>query len=108
MPLDGIRLNIDYSTLTNARKCAGFGGSGTGFCERAVVAFTDGIAIYLYEIDILIIKPKRSLLTIPSVIGRDVLNRLIIRYDYLNGIIEMQNHGADHIVPVPSEKSDEQ
>lgn len=106
MPLDGIRIGLNYADLTNPKQFMGFGGSGVGFVEPAVVAFTDGIAIFLYEISILIVKPKRSLTKIPSVLGRDILNKLIIRYDYPNGRIEMHNHTADHIIPVPSDKEE--
>lgn len=100
MPLDGNRISLDYSLLVNKQRCTGFGGSAIGFLERGVIAFSDGIAIFMYEVWLLIVKPKRGLMKTPSVLCRDVLNRLIINYDFPNAKIEMQNDNADYIIAV--------
>ena len=102
MPLDGTRINLDYSCLENETRCTGIGGSSVAFHESGVISFSDGIAIYMYEVGLLIPKPKRGTMKTPSVLGRDVLNRLVIRYDFQNLCIEMEYYIADQILPVPN------
>jgi hypothetical protein len=108
MPLDGVGTGLDYSSLQNPKKCIGFGGSATGFLERGVIAFSDGIAVFMYDIELLITKPKRGLMRTPSVLGRDVLNRWIISYDFPHSRIEIQNHSADQIIAVTLSDGHEQ
>jgi hypothetical protein len=102
MPRDATGINLDYQLLTKEVGSVGIGGISRDFAEDALVAFTDGIAIYIYEIELRIVTPATDIMHVPSLLGRDVLHRWHIHYSYPDGKIEMQNHTADYIVAVGS------
>jgi hypothetical protein len=100
MPLDAMRINLDYSRLTKEVDSVGIGGICRDFAEPALVAFTDGIAVYIYEIELRIATASADIMAIPSLLGRDVINRWHISYSFPNNKIEIQNHTADNIVSI--------
>jgi len=100
MPLDGTSQGVDYDDLRNPTQCAGFGGKNIGFREYGLVAFSDGIAVFMYRSRFMLVKPKRGIMTIPSVLGRDILNRMIVTFDFSNKRIELHNHESDYIAAV--------
>ncbi len=76
MPMDALRLGIDYSKLEKPYVSVGIGGKSVGLSNEAILIFSDpGIAIYTYQVD-LIIKPNaKDIERIPSILGRNVINR---------------------------------
>ena len=82
MPSDGFdRLHLDYQELKGDRLSFGFGGRTQEFVEDAVITFTEpGRYFYVYRQPILIARSNDDLLGIPSILGRDILNRWEMRY----------------------------
>jgi predicted aspartyl protease len=87
MPTDSKKLSIGFDLLKNAKISRTVGGPAKGYMENAVLAFLDRDTkkIYAYDIDIQIFEPTRDNATLPSLLGRDVLNcwRLVIDYPKL-------------------------
>jgi hypothetical protein len=77
-PADGRRLRIDYNRLTREDHAIGYTGSTADFMCEGIVTFADlGVAEYEYDIDLRITKPDHNieLFVIPSLLGRDIINR---------------------------------
>ena len=81
MPLDAQRMGIDYSMLDNEVSALGIGGASENFVEPAYLAFVDDEALYGYEIELHICKPADELMSVPSLLGRDIINRWRVTYD---------------------------
>lgn len=81
MPGDGFRLNIPYSTLSYSGGAKGIDGVIDSHSERAEVWFSDGQYQYMYSVDVTIFEPTNRNRGIPSLLGRQILNRWHITYD---------------------------
>src|SRR5690349_4993954 len=68
-PLDATRINLDYKSLTTEVDSVGIGGICRDFQESAIVAFSNGVAVYIYEIDLRIATPSADIMRIPSLLG---------------------------------------
>lgn len=75
MPLDEQRMGIDYGRFENEETSLGIGGVSENFIESAYLVFVDDGALYGYEIELRICKPAEELMTIPSLLGRDIIDR---------------------------------
>ena len=75
MPLDGQRMGIDYGRFENEETSLGIGGATENFIESAYLAFVGDAAPYGYEIELRTCKPAEELMTIPSLSGRDTIDR---------------------------------
>ena len=75
-PADGLRINLDYSQLQPGQIASGIGGKSQMFRENATLAFrdTDG-QLHTYEIVLGILEPRKDIMSLPSLLGRDLLNR---------------------------------
>ena len=84
MPADTRKMSIGFGLLRNPKISRTVGGLAKGYMEEAVVAFLDKDTknIYAYEIEIQIFEPTANNATLPSLLGRDVLNawRMVIDY----------------------------
>ena len=84
MPLDGHNIALDYSMLNESYQSVGISGAIDSCKERAIVAFEErGSVIYGYDIDLTVIKPdpeRPGLNGLPSLLGRDILNRWTMHY----------------------------
>ena len=84
MPGDGNYIGLDYSTLNLSDQSMGISGTIDSCKENAIVVFSErGLVIHGYDIDLTIIKPDRKmpgLNRLPSLLGRDILNRWTMRY----------------------------
>ena len=75
---------------------AGVGGSTQYFEESAVVVFYDGDDTHTLDIELLVSKPQPAsesdprpvVNRLPSLLGRDVLNRLRMDYDFPAGRLQ--------------------
>ena len=67
MPLDAQRMGI--------------GGISENFVESAYLAFVGDEALHGYEIELHICKPADELMTVPSLLGRDIVDRWRVTYD---------------------------
>ena len=82
MPTDGMRLGVDYARLSGDQESVGIGGISRNFIEDAIVLFTDpGRYLYAYELNLVVCPPAPEILDVPSLLGRDILNRWRMRYD---------------------------
>lgn len=81
MPLDAQRMGIDYAMLDNEVSTLGIGGASENFVEPACLAFVGDEALYGYEIELHVCKPADELMTVPSLLGRDIIDRWRVTYD---------------------------
>jgi len=84
MPPDSKKLGVNFNLLENPVTSTTVGGPAKGFMEEAVVAFLDKDKniIYAYEIKVQIFKRTRGNTTLPSLLGRDILNRWRVVIDH--------------------------
>lgn len=93
-PRNGTLAAIPFDRLENPVTSHGVGGPATYFRERAVLEFVDGNAreIRSYEVDVLIAKPvadpMHSINRLPSLLGRDIIDRWRMVYDRTEGVLE--------------------
>src|SRR6266436_5392717 len=66
MPLDGVRMGIDYSQLQNVVDSVGIGGVSHDFSEGSIITFTDSVNLYVYTLTIRISAPSPEIMTVPS------------------------------------------
>lgn len=95
-PADAIRAGIPFEQLENEIGYAGVGGSATYFREIANLLFEDDSRLRIYRLNLLIAAPTENNRELPSLLGRDVLNRWRLEYDPTNGSLECAVHDADH------------
>ena len=84
MPGDGNNIGVDYSILSASGQSMGISGAVDSYKENAILAFTDqGPIIHGYDIDLTIIRPdpeRPGINRLPSLLGRDILNRWTMHY----------------------------
>jgi hypothetical protein len=84
-PADGKRLRINYSLLTDEDHSMGYTGSTVDLICKGVVTFAEiGVKDYEFDVDLHVTKPDPKtpeLLLLPSLLGRDILNRWQITFD---------------------------
>jgi len=100
MPLDGTRMAIDYSQLQNVVSSLGIGGVSRDYSEAAIIAFSDGINVYVYTPTIRISTPSPDIMGVPSLLGRDVIHRWELNYDFSQNSITMNIRSADITLPI--------
>ena len=89
-PDDGRRVGCPFDELRNPSNMAGVGGSNQYFREPAVVMLYGRDGTHTLDIELLVSKPQPSLASdprpvvnrLPSLLGRDVLNRMRMGYDF--------------------------
>ena len=81
MPLDAQRIGIDYRKLTDKEQSLGIGGVSENFVESAYLAFAGDDEIYGYEIELRICKPSQEVISIASLLGRDIIDQWRVIYD---------------------------
>ncbi len=83
MPAEAVTLGVDYALLSNPFDSFGIGGSAPTYVEHARLAFADakGDRVYGYDIPLLIHHPTTHALRVPSLLGRDIIDRWRVTYD---------------------------
>ena len=85
MPIDSGRLGVDFSRLTTTTESRGIGGLSKQFLEPAILAFTHpGVCLHVYFLSLRIATPTPDIADIPSLLGRDIIDRWAITYDKQN------------------------
>lgn len=99
MPMDGAKIGLDYNNLNNVVSSLGISGYSQDFLVSGYVTFrgSDG-TLYSYEIDLLVSSPSPEISSIPSLLGRNIMNKWAIRYDPTNAVLEASVHAADSII----------
>ena len=95
-PDDGQRIGCPFDELRNARNMVGVGGSSQYFLEPAVVVLYGENSVRPLNVELLVSKPQPPSTSdphpvvnrLPSLLGRDVLNRLRMDYDFPSGRLE--------------------
>lgn len=99
MPLDAIRMGIDFRKLRRAGNLFGIGGSCKSFSEPAIIMFSENRGrLFLYEITIGIVEKKREVMRTRSLLGRDILDRLRMDYNASKQSITFKVISADAII----------
>ena len=98
-PPDANRMRLDYSALTKSdEKLHGIGGSACVYETNAIVVF-DGLRniTYSFVTKLAILHPSESTIRLPSILGRDILNRCRIRCSFPEQRLELDVIHADYI-----------
>ena len=100
MPGDGRTLGLNYSKLQNfERSSLGAGGPISSYREPAWIAFSDGANLYGYAITLAILEFREDMLSVPTVLGRDILHRWAMQYRPFEGRLEFEIESADVVIP---------
>lgn len=96
---EAIRLGVDYSALPKAAVCTGIGGDMTTYPVEALISFagTKNLFVFVIELDIL---DHGSARDIPSLLGRDVLDRILFICDRPNEKLVFEFRTADAVIPL--------
>ena len=81
-PKDGDRIGCPFDRLENPASVSSISGAQTYYVEPAVVSFFDGAVRRDFRTAIYIARPLPELDELDSLLGRDVLNRLGMEYDF--------------------------
>ncbi len=81
-PNDGDSLLVPIPELVNPVQHRGIAGTRTYYREPAVILFPDGVEWRQFDIDLYIAPPSPGSDYLPSLLGRDMLNRVRMDYDY--------------------------
>lgn len=96
MPVDAVRLGIDYRQLRGSHVTVGLGGMAHMFVEADAAVFLEGAAtLHLYFVDIAIPSFTPEIADLPSLLGRDVLDRWRMHYNPTAGTLSFKVLSAD-------------
>lgn len=100
-PADGLEMGIDYTRLSRLTESVGTGGMAQSYREKASIAFIDaGKFVFVYHIDLDIAVPHRDIREMPSLLGREVLDRWRMVYDPSRAHLSFAVRTADTVLPV--------
>ncbi len=90
------RLGIDVARLAPGPRLAGIGGQMRPFMEPATLAFREvETRIHIYRVNLLVASPRNMPRGLPSVLGRDILNRWHMNYRPTERRLEFDVVSAD-------------
>jgi hypothetical protein len=102
-PGDGERMGIDYTKLTGETESVGVGGIRHSFVEPALLVFSEPKRfLYVYIIDLAISPPSLDIMDLPSLLGRDILDRWRMIYHPAKKRLTFDVVSADVTVPIPA------
>ena len=102
MPADALRMEIEYDRLRHRTEAVGIGGTARTFVEEAVVVFSEpGRFLYAYYIQLRIAEPSHEIMDLPSLLGRDVLDRWRMTYDPQRGRLAFSVKSWDQRIAIP-------
>ena len=82
MANDAARMGIDFRNVTpSSRLGSGVGGSIRLHQVSASITFSDAENLYVYRTTLAVAEPGEHNRGLPSLLGRDILNRWRLRYD---------------------------
>ncbi len=96
LPADLTLMGIDSTHLGRASECVGIGGVMPCYAEDALLVFADESFLYTYELPINLILPAPGLEDMPSLLGRDIIHRWTMNYDYPKNTIGIEVRSATH------------
>lgn len=104
MPADSNRMALPWPRLRMSGLAIGVGGAVREFSEPAALAFRDSDGgTYVHRLNISTMPPSTIMGDIPSLLGRDILNRWRMVYDPSIDELSFEVHTADRaLAPRPS------
>lgn len=105
MPNDSEGLGIDYAALpVEPRTYIGAGGIAYTRVISALLIFEEpGVGFYVYRnphLSVLEPRPEYRRASVPSLLGRDILNRWEMLYNPAEGLLEFSVNTADSLIPI--------
>ena len=99
---DASKMQIDYSRLKFGKQISvGIGGSTRHYIEPAIVTFEEaGRRLHVYQIELAIAQYNGKLRRVPSLLGRDVLDRWRMSYNPSRDRLTFQVISADQTIHV--------
>jgi hypothetical protein len=98
-------MGIDCTKLPDEDESVGVGGVCLNYIEPAVLIFSDpGRALYIYNISIAICPPAPDIMDLPSLLGRDILDRWRMTYSPSQDRVTFRVISADATIRVPPPK----
>jgi hypothetical protein len=105
-PLDGFRMEVDYSQLIGDREVVGVGGLCHNYVEPTIVVFSEPQKfLYVYNIELEITPPNPEIMDIPSLLGRDILNQWRMTYNPSKNRLTFNVISADIVVPIANQQT---
>jgi len=103
MPADALVGGLDYKLLKKPIKVGGCNGTGTMYQELAWVTFPElgHRRLHLYKINLLIPGFRKDLEDTRSLLGRDILNRWQMSYNWSKKRLNFKILSSDAVVPIP-------
>lgn len=98
-PRDAGPAGIPFDRLRAGITVGGIGGQSTYYREPATLVFTDSTEHwnYRYHINVDIAKPEDVSGEIPSLLGRDIIDRWRMVYDRTDDVLEFTVRSADAV-----------
>ncbi len=103
MPTNAIKIGIDHKALVDPTVVGGLGGNVVCFKETTVIGFDEPNRklIRYYFVKILIPELQPDLMRMPSILGRDILDRWYMHYDPSKKRLVFSVRSADYTVKTP-------
>ena len=101
-PADAKQMGIDHTKLGTPFESLGMGGIALSHTVRGSFAFTDpGRFVYIYHLDTLdIAVPDPEIEEMPSLLGREILDRWRMIYDPSRDNLSFIVRSADLVLPI--------
>ena len=100
MASDAARMEIDFRNVTPSSWLgSGIGGSIRLHQVSANIVFSDASNHYVYRAELAIAEPGEHNRGLPSLLGRDILNRWRLRYDAPANALDAEVASADLVIP---------
>ena len=100
MANDAVRMGIDLRNMALSSKLgSGVGGSIRLHQMSASITFSDAENLYVYRTELAVAEPDGHNRGLPSLLGRDILNRWRLRYDAPANALEAEVASADLTIP---------
>jgi hypothetical protein len=101
MPGDGKRMRLDYSKLKGSNPSVGVGGICHNYVESALVVFSEPKRyLHVYDIALQVSAPDSEIMDLPSLLGRDILNKWRMIYNPSKNRLFFEVISADVTVPI--------
>ena len=88
-PDDGIALGCPFDDLLLPMAFEGVGGTHTYYRETAVIEFDDSGTEIGLRLELAVAKPHPAVDGLDSLLGRDILNRMRVDYDFPQDRLEL-------------------
>ena len=101
MPVDTLRMGIDFKDPSHIRKpLYGIGSGATGILLKAILAFLDDSGdIFTYDVPVFAADPCDAIKDAPSLLGRTIIHRWRVNYDGGAKVLEATILSSDYKIP---------